>query len=371
MIGMIAIMFLLVAFCLLMWAIGHTYIVKLSFALFQSELGMMSWFDGWASADQRTAIARWQQALEMTNPANVTWGQLLLVAGEVGRFMRWPLAAGCGLLMIFIITRPRAGRFIRVMDFEALQQRNARIWPRTSPVSRLGLIKIDPDKGAWARANSPIQFAVVHGLLTDTSGHVVQTAKPYANYQLDEDKVNAVMAAQLSDPWPEDVKQLPFMIRALFAVFAAYIARDKANADILLDTMGRTFREKTAKQPHRMCLQGMEQQVLGAYADVPMVQEVINKHHYITTVMSALLAEARGRSGILATADFIWLKAVDRRLHYALNQVGRRTSWVEATGIRSHLDAEEIAGQSIAIPQIDTAVAGLQESLYSEGWING
>jgi len=369
MIGIMAMMFLLIVFCLLVWVIGHSHIVKLSFALFRGELEMMSWFGG-LSGDSQT-IARWQRALQSTNPANVTWGQLLLVAGEVGRFVRWPVVTVCGLLIAFIATRPRAGRFVRVMDFNALKQRNAALWPRTKPVSDIDLIQAHPDRGPWARAKSPIQFAVEHGLLRDVSGDVVGEAVAYANYQIDEAKAAGVMAAQLGAPWPEDVQQLPFMVRALFAAFAAYIARDKANADILLDQMGRTFREKTARQPHRMHLAGMDSQVLDAYGDEPLVLEVIEKHHYVTTVMSVLLAVARERSGILATADFIWLKTVERRLHYALNQVGRRTSWVEASGIRSHLDAEQIAGQSIAAPQIDTAVTGLRVALYSEGWING
>ncbi len=57
---------------------------------------------------------------------------------------------------------------------------------------------------------------------------------------------------------------------------------------------------------------------------------------------------ARGtRDGVQASADFLWLKPIDRRLWYMLNTVGRQTPFAEVAGPYAHWLAEREMGKRI------------------------
>ena len=56
---------------------------------------------------------------------------------------------------------------------------------------------------------------------------------------------------------------------------------------------------------------------------------------YALTLMGSMLELARA-DGVLAVAEFIWLKPVDRRLWYMLGSAGRQTPFVEVSGPSSH-----------------------------------
>ena len=80
----------------------------------------------------------------------------------------------------------------------------------------------------------------------------------------------------------------------------------------------------------------------------------------------ALLNEARLKAGVLAPAQFVWLKLVDRRLWYALHSLGFETEGfgrylhpnprVEAAGARDHWAAERLSGRPLLRPEIERAL---------------
>ena len=78
--------------------------------------------------------------------------------------------------------------------------------------------------------------------------------------------------------------------------------------------------------------------------------------------MAAMLEFAR-QDGVYATADFLWLKPLDRRLWYTLNTVGRATSFAEVAGIHAHFKTEKLFGRKIATPNVDSAVLALEVAL--------
>ena len=48
-----------------------------------------------------------------------------------------------------------------------------------------------------------------------------------------------------------------------------------------------------------------------------------------------MLVAAR-TDGVLASAEFLWLKPVDRQLWFMLNSIGRRTPFVEVSAPYAH-----------------------------------
>lgn len=98
--------------------------------------------------------------------------------------------------------------------------------------------------------------------------------------------------------------------------------------------------------------------------------EIAGRHAYATTALMALLTAARIKAGVMAPAQFIWLKLVDRNLWYALHSLGYEIEGtgryihpnprVEALGARDHWAAERIVGRPILKPMLDEATATLR-----------
>ena len=80
------------------------------------------------------------------------------------------------------------------------------------------------------------------------------------------------------------------------------------------------------------------------------------------TVMASMLEAAR-EDGVQASADFLWLKPLDRRLWYTLNTVGRQTPFIEVAGIFAHWVAEKEAGRKLFVPMVEEATNALELAL--------
>jgi hypothetical protein len=85
---------------------------------------------------------------------------------------------------------------------------------------------------------------------------------------------------------------------------------------------------------------------------------VAARHAYPATRALALLAYARTKT-VLPCADFLWLKAVDRPLWYALNNLGRRAYHVEGAAAISHYLSERAARAAVSAPQVAAAADGI------------
>jgi len=93
---------------------------------------------------------------------------------------------------------------------------------------------------------------------------------------------------------------------------------------------------------------------------------VAARHGYAYTALMALLNDARLKAGVLAPAQFVWLKLVDRRLWYALHSLGFETEGfgrylhpnprIEAASARDHWAAERLYGRPLLRPEIERAL---------------
>ena len=98
--------------------------------------------------------------------------------------------------------------------------------------------------------------------------------------------------------------------------------------------------------------------------------EIMDAHHFTTPGLMSVLNAARLRSGVLAPAQFAFLKLVDRRLWYALHALGfeadgliahpHPSQRVEAIGARAHWAAERAVGAPIPTPEFDAAIAAIR-----------
>lgn len=86
--------------------------------------------------------------------------------------------------------------------------------------------------------------------------------------------------------------------------------------------------------------------------------ESLLRHGTRETVMMGILARPR-RKGPVGPGEFSWLKAVDRPLWYALDNLGRQTFHVEGLAAMSHFRQERLAGSRLAAPHVVEATEAL------------
>ena len=63
------------------------------------------------------------------------------------------------------------------------------------------------------------------------------------------------------------------------------------------------------------------------------------------------------------SAEFLWLKPIDRRLWYMLNCIGRQTPYPEVGGPFAHWRAEQVMGRPSLTPMIDEAIKALEGAI--------
>ncbi|MFZ2315312.1 MAG: type IVB secretion system coupling complex protein DotM/IcmP [Gammaproteobacteria bacterium] len=316
------------------------------------ELDILSWFDSSYFENLRYTI---QSAL--ASKRKLAFGELIVMGNGVGEWLRYPFV----ILMVILAFVVYFGNSVRVYkrvysmkEFANLEKSN---WPQITPVTNLNLLKVDIDVGPWAMAMTPIQFCKRHGLLEE-----VRPLRREGMSRRDWDKIDVVLkkgeatkvfALQLGPTWP-GVKRLPPHIKALFAVFAARINADSNEA-------ARLLAQFSASSTGKMNFSGVDA-LLAKHENTKLVQKIVATHAYVTTVMASMLAGAR-EDGVQASADFLWLKPLDRRLWYTLNTVGRQTPFPEVAGIFAHWVAEKQAGQKLLVPIVDEATKALEIAL--------
>ena len=163
-----------------------------------------------------------------------------------------------------------------------------------------------------------------------------------------------IFLMQLGNYW-HGVEKLPLHARALFAMFAAKAHSDQ---DTVLALNNQIAVSASASNYKNFNFQGVDA-LLAKHAQQKDIQKIVNNHAFVYTVMASMLEFSR-IDGVYASADFLWLKPLDRRLWYTLNCVGRKTPFAEVAGIAAHRNAEVLYHKPLFVPMVDEAVDALE-----------
>jgi intracellular multiplication protein IcmP len=290
-------------------------------------------------------------------PGKIDVRTLILMGHMVGGWFRIPF----GLIFLGFAVVVYLGNTTRVFrniyNLASFAKAEAGNWPQISAVLPLNLIKQDIDKGPWAMALTPMQFAKRHRLIDEVVRQNLETVswrdREITEAVLRKGAANQVFAMQLGPLW-QGVDKLPPYTRALFAAFASRINAESKPAVDLFIQLARTCTTK-------LDYTGVDALIKKHY-DTKLVQQIVHSHAYVYTMLASMLQGAR-EDGVQASADFLWLKPIDRRLWYILNTVGRQTPFVEVAGIFAHWTAEKETGKGLFVPMVDEATKALERAL--------
>jgi intracellular multiplication protein IcmP len=340
----------------LIWVLFHAQIAAFIYKLKLLEIQLINIFPN--------NLGPTEALLRRLGPAdyyNATYQNLINISALVGNYLRYPIAILLFTFALILIFGDNTARFRNTYNMERLILEEKENWPQITPIAKLGLNKVHVDEGPWAMAMAPMQFAKKYKLLQEEQElpDGVTSRRPKTVVSLIRGEAHRIFSLQLGDYWTS-LNALNDHTKALFAVFAAHINRDREGPDKFLAQIARST--ATAK----LDFSGTDA-LLAKHVSNKEISRIVNQHAYIYTIMISMLKTAR-EGGVLASADFLWLKPLDRVLWFVLNCVGRQTPCSEVAGIHAHWLAEMEFGYRIKTPMVDEAVnaleLGIKEIIY-------
>jgi intracellular multiplication protein IcmP len=334
---------------LIIWYTNHTVIVKFVFLLDVLQLKALLFF--WEDKD----LSKLLFLVQTLDPSDVKLNTLVFVNQLIGEYTCYVFSVCLIFIGWLLYHHNVAGRFRKTYSMKTLSAQEQVNWSAIMPVMGKDLVKEDISVGPWAMALLPMEFARKYNLLKKED-RVLDKNIPGLEMTAGVRRAEAkrVFTLQLGPYWEGFQNCSPHVV-GLAAIFIARINRDRTTAKNLLDEFNQNFANNkisfTSAYP-----------VIKKYAATPLVQEITQVHAYVLTVMASLLIEAR-KDGVLASAEFLWLKVVDRRLWYMLNCVGRQTPYSEIGGPFAHWKAELAMKRRCRVPMIDEAIRGLEVAI--------
>jgi len=330
----------------IVWYFAHDYIVNFVFAitLFQAKLV--------ALVLGPQVLSEEIYFMQTIDPSAIDLNLLQDTLFRVGAYTRYPYGALLLLSAVILYRSDVTAKFHRAHDMKSLRAQEQANWPCIMPVVKQDLAKVDINVGPWAMALNPLEFARKLNLLRKEDP-LLDGAKKGDEMTAGIRRVDAkrIFTMQLGPMWQSfDACSLP--ARALAAVFMARINRDRKSATMILDVLDKTT--VLGKPDYSVAFP-----VLAKYQNTEIIKEIVQGHAYVLTVMASLLLASRD-DGVVPSAEFLWLKPIDRRLWYMLNCVGRQTPFAEVAGPFAHWRAEQVMGRPALIPMVDEAIKALE-----------
>lgn len=336
---------------LLIWYIAGEHIV---WAVLKIRMGEM-----WLISFITSSINVFRDAVGhlILQPKHVTFAQLVVISTVVGEYVAIPAAIMLGMMAILLYFSSVVIQFKRTYNMKTLLAAEKENWPQVIPVSKLNLLKQPINEGPWAMTIPPLVFAKKYNLIREETLPLMEdelSREVRVIAVLKRQAASRIFAMQLGELW-QGPAHIPVYARALFAIFAARANHDTDAASKLLSQISQSA------ETGRLDFTGADA-LLRKYRSTKVVQFLEKRHAYVFSLMASMLELARV-DGVLASAEFIWLKPLDRRLWYTLNTVGRQTAPTEVAGIFAHWITEKELGRRLVVPMVEEATNALEQAL--------
>lgn len=331
------------------WYAGHQYIVAFIFKITVWQGQLINFFINNKNLQNNIYL------MQTIDPVKVNWDQFIVLLRSVGDYVRYPVIGALIFLAIFLYRSNVTLRFRKTHTMQTLRQQEQYNWPAIMPITKENLVEADVNKGPWAMALTPMEFARKYELLRKDDA-ILDNQLPGLEMTAGIRKGDAkrVFTLQLGPYW-DGFERAPAHVKALAAIFMARINRDRSAAMTIMETLDKTSIE--GKPDFSFAFSTLKK-----YYNTELVQPILGSHAYLLTIMASLIEAAR-EDGVVPTSEILWLKPIDRRLWYMLNCVGRQTPYSEVAGPFAHWKAEKAMGRRSLVPMIDEAIKALENAV--------
>lgn len=289
-------------------------------------------------------------------------GTFLGLASVVALYpFKWIFIALILIAGVWALTRGPGTEHRKVFNLNSLIAKQAGMFPIIKP-----FIAFNPSDQPPRAPGSPVPAELP--LFAEALGPeewIAYNTIPLQGTSLDQASCFKVFARQLGGRWQGAAKLAPYK-QILLASFCLKASRKRADADNMLSRLAVCWsHDKGLRLKQDKALLKEAQKVLRNRDLAQKVLSRCNQHAWETTALIRGLLTAREEGGVLAPAQFIWLRAHDRALWYPLNNLGRHTYHMEAMGAMAHYKAEKLAQRPIPRPKVQDAVKSLVEYMTS------
>jgi intracellular multiplication protein IcmP len=169
-----------------------------------------------------------------------------------------------------------------------------------------------------------------------------------------------------------DINELTDCEKTIFTVFASRLFTNKPETAIqLTDKLNyschtHTFNGKKG-YPDLKITDSLFNEYVSKYKSE--INKLINIYSYSRTILYAMHIVAV-KKGKLPSSYFRWLKGMDRGLFYVLNTTGRKTPFIESTGVFGHYlwcDFNNKNNINYSAPMLEEAIDGIENYLVKAG----
>lgn len=264
-----------------------------------------------------------------------------------------------GLMGFWAVLRGPGTQYRRKLGLDGLIGVQAKTFPVISPFVRFNPgnqpprapgMPVPADLPAFAEALGPEEWLAYNQI-------------PIPDGNIDERAAYIAFAHQLGPRWQGAMKMAPYK-QVLLAAFCLKASRKRKEADDMLGKLALCWNHKGGLRLKRKLI-GDARTVLRNKKLAEKVLVKCNQHGFETAVLMRGLATAREEGGVLAPAQFVWLRAHDRALWYPLNNLGRQSFHLEALGAMAHYKAERMTRRPIPRPKLEGAIQTITEYMKS------
>lgn len=297
--------------------------------------------------------------IPQNNLDNQTMGLISSMAMEP---LKYPVVICLIALMLWSMLRGPRTYYRRKMGLNDLIREQAKVFPVVEP-----FVEFNPSKlpvrppGAPVPAELP-EFSEALGPEEWLAYYEI----PLPDGKIDRNAASKAFIKQLGGRWRGAMKLQPYH-QILLAGFCLKAARKRQQADDFLGRLAMCWSHKKGlnlkKDPKLL------KEARRILNDKKLSGSVLSKcaqHAWVNTAMMRGLVTAREEGGVLAPAQFVWLRSYDRGLWYPLNNVGRQSLHMEAIGAHSHYKMEKLIMRPIPKPRVDDAVDAISEYMESD-----
>ncbi len=248
----------------------------------------------------------------------------------------------------------------RKLDLNGLVKRQSKVFPAISPFVTFNPSTQPPrPPGAPVPAELP-SFAEALGPEEWLAYHDI----PVPDGKVDADAAARAFAKQLGAPWRGPMYLSPDR-QVMLAACCLKSVRKRADADTMLGALANSWSfDKGMKINPKLLREARK--VLRNRDISGKIMSKCNQHAYENTALLRALQTAREEGGVLAPAQFVWMRGHDRTLWYPMNNLGRQAFHIEAIGAMCHFKAEKTTNRPIPRPKTEDAVSSITEHMASD-----
>ena len=275
---------------------------------------------------------------------------------------RWIIVVILVIMGAYLYFRGPESEFRNKFSMDSLIDKQATTFPVIQPFVKFNPAKIPPrPPGSPIPAELPL-FSEALG----PEEWIAYNQIPIRDNELDEKATEAVFTKQLGPRW-KGAKNLPKHKMIILAACCLKASRKRSEADEMLGRLSLCWsHDKGLQFGKDKSLVGDAKRVLKKKDLSAKTLALCNQHAYQNTALIRALFHARSEGGVLAPAQFVWMRGYDRTLWYPLNNLGRNSFHMEAIGAICHYKAEKMVKRPIPKPKLKDAISSITDYMKSD-----